>query len=115
MSPEEIIDEWVGAHDELERDGNDIRHDGKRLGKFNDEGRCSLGPEDGGVRGDIVEVDGEWLIVDGSQACFVGIGEEHHYENARIVSEGTVQWRGKFAVKPWQPRIPEVDGPLPEE
>lgn len=62
-----------------------------------------------------VELDDEWLIVKGTQACYVGTGNEHQYENAEKLHDGMVQWEGRFAVQPWVPRNPEIDGPLPEE
>lgn len=115
---EEIIQAWVGQHDELSFDGRIIKHDGKRLGSFRN-GRISLGPDDGGVKGEVVELDDEWLIVEGTQVVTVG-QERHAKERARDHQYATylhgsmVQWEGKFAVQPWMPRQPEIDGPLPE-
>lgn len=120
----EIVEKWVGAHDELELDdgyaGKVINHEGSRLGTFRD-GQCSFGPDDGGVRGEPVRFDegNDALIVEGSQAASVG-DERHAREQARQSESATylhgsmVEWTGKFAVWPWQPRRPEIDGPIPE-
>lgn len=100
--PKEIIQKWVDAHDELELDGKTINHGSFRVGTFRGNGRCSIGPEDGGVRGEIVRVDEDSnhaLIVDGDRVAW---------------DHGRVSFEGKFAIWPWQPGRPEIDGPIPE-
>lgn len=97
----EIVQEWIDQHDELKLDGKTVKHDGERLGAFRENGRCSFGPDDGGVRGKLVEVDGDWLYVDGERA---------YWERGEMN-----RMTGRFAVQPWHPRRPEIDGPIPEE
>lgn len=96
----DVIKSWVEEHDELSLDGSTILHGDTRLGSFRND-RCSIGPEDGGVRGDIVKVDDDgWLIVEGERTYW---------------DDGLGRMNGCFAVRPWQPRNPEIDGPVPRE
>lgn len=118
MTSEEIVQEWVDRHDELVLDGHSIMQAGKRLGSLRN-GNVRIGPDDGGVQGEVVEVDDDWLIVDGTLAAYVG--EPRHAKeqaqndpNAQHLHGGMLEWSGKFAVQPWQPRNPEIDGPIPE-
>lgn len=110
----EIVQEWCEQHDELSLDNGTIKVGDERAGSVRD-GNVTIGPDDGGVEGEPVEVDDGWLIVEGSQACYVGEDNMHYYENARTVYDGMVAWDGRFAVRPIRFGRVEIDGPLPEE
>lgn len=112
MSSSEILTEWVEAHSELDMDGNTITHDGQRLGQLTGD-MVMLGQDDGGVRGEPLRVKaGGWLIVEGSQRCYVGEDAMDMYDEERHLNDGNVQFTGEFAVRPDTPRSPEIDGPI---
>lgn len=117
MTSEEIVQEWVDRHNELVLDGHSIMQGDKSLGRFRD-GNVTIGP-DGGVSGEPVEVDDEWLIVEGRRVAYAGEPRDAKKQaqedpNAQHLHGGLIEWQGKFAVQPWQPRQPEIDGPIPE-
>lgn len=115
MTAREVIKEWVEQHGELSIRQNRVMHEDVRLGTFQSNGHCSFGRDDGGVKGEVVEVnDDGWLIVDGTQTCYVGEDAMDNYDEDQQLYDGMVEFTGKFAVRPWHPGRPEIDGPLPE-
>ena len=97
----DIIQQWLDSDDDLTiNEYGAIEYNGSRQGRIRGD-NVVIGPDDGGVRGEPVDVDGEWLIVEGSQEAYMG------------PERGRQRWTGKFAVRP-NSRKAEIDGPISE-
>ena len=91
----EQIRQWVDTHDELSIENNVIYHKGNQIGSVSYD-EVSLNH---GLTGSIIELNGPWLIVEGSRTAYD--------------CDGRSITQGKFAVRPWTHAALEIDGPLP--
>lgn len=95
----DMLQEWIDRHDELTLEGDEIHHEGHRIGvqhstsvQFDAEAAPS---------GTMKALDGEWLIIAGSRTINELDGYRTH--------------TGDFAIRPMSKLRPEVDGPLPDD